>query len=50
VYPLTRWVTTFAYITYEDIGRIKVFWDQTVMAVKSPEDTTLEVPAPREVS
>ncbi|XP_056150864.1 transcription factor E2F6 [Lampris incognitus] len=39
-----------AYVTHEDISRIKVFQDQTVIVIKAPEETKLEVPAPKEDS
>ncbi|XP_072540678.1 transcription factor E2F6 [Salminus brasiliensis] len=39
-----------AYVTYEDICRIDVFQDQTVIAIKAPEETKLEVPTPTEDS
>ncbi|KAJ3607230.1 hypothetical protein NHX12_026742 [Muraenolepis orangiensis] len=45
-----RWVPTSAYVTYEDVSRIKAFQNQTVMVVKAPEDTKLEVPTPKEDS
>ncbi|XP_035533988.1 transcription factor E2F3-like isoform X2 [Morone saxatilis] len=37
-----------AYVTHEDVSRIPGFQDQTVMVVKAPEETKLEIPAPRE--
>ncbi|KAL4648988.1 transcription factor E2F6-like isoform X2 [Arapaima gigas] len=37
-----------AYVTHEDICRIKAFQDQVVIAVRAPEGTKLEVPAPKE--
>ncbi|KAM9435976.1 transcription factor E2F6 isoform 2-T2 [Clarias gariepinus] len=37
-----------AYVTYEDICRIPAFQDQTVIAIKAPEETKLEVPTPTE--
>ncbi|KAK1804921.1 hypothetical protein P4O66_019292, partial [Electrophorus voltai] len=39
---------TFAYITYQDIRRIQSLQDQTVIAVKAPLETKLEVPDPKE--
>ncbi|XP_059898173.1 transcription factor E2F6 isoform X2 [Gadus macrocephalus] len=39
-----------AYVTYEDVSRIEVFQDQTVLVVKAPEDTKLQVPTPKEDS
>lgn len=40
---------TLAYVTHEDISHLQVLQEQTVMAVKAPEETKLEVPAPKEV-
>lgn len=41
-------VSTYAYVTYQDIkqGSLR---DQTVIVVKAPTDTKLEVPDPEEV-
>ncbi|PIK54944.1 hypothetical protein BSL78_08153 [Apostichopus japonicus] len=39
---------TYAYVTYHDIRSIKSFEDQTVIAIKAPPETKLEVPDPRE--
>uniref|UniRef100_A0A672SHW7 E2F transcription factor 3 n=1 Tax=Sinocyclocheilus grahami TaxID=75366 RepID=A0A672SHW7_SINGR len=39
---------TYAYVTYQDIRRIKSLKDQTVIAVKAPSETKLEVPDPKE--
>ncbi|KAB5517793.1 hypothetical protein PHYPO_G00171260 [Pangasianodon hypophthalmus] len=39
---------TYAYVTYQDIRRIKNLQDQTVIAVKAPSETKLEVPDPKE--
>jgi hypothetical protein len=39
----------FAFVTYRDIRGIKEFSDQTVIAIKAPSETKLEVPDPREV-
>ncbi|CAM4693902.1 unnamed protein product [Leuciscus chuanchicus] len=41
---------TSAYVTYEDICKIGVFKDQTIIAVRAPEETKLEVPTPTEES
>ena len=49
VYSLTRRVSTSAYVTYEDVSGIEVFLDQTLLVVKAPEDTKLQVPSPKEV-
>lgn len=38
----------FAYVTYEDIRQIEGLRDQTVIVVKSPPDTKLEVPDPEQ--
>lgn len=40
----------FAYVTYRDIRGIKEFSEQTVIAIKAPAETKLEVPDPQEVS
>ncbi|XP_060908706.1 transcription factor E2F2-like [Labrus mixtus] len=37
-----------AYVTLEDVSRLPAFHDQTVIVVKAPEETKLEIPAPRE--
>ncbi|XP_069462061.1 transcription factor E2F6 [Ambystoma mexicanum] len=37
-----------AYVTYQDIHAIQAFNEQVVIAVKAPEETKLEVPAPKE--
>ncbi|XP_047243106.1 transcription factor E2F6 isoform X2 [Girardinichthys multiradiatus] len=42
--------SALAYVTYEDLRRLKTFQEQTVMVVKAPEETKLEVPAPTEDS
>lgn len=39
-----------AYVTNEDISRVRAFEEQTVIVVKAPEETKLEVPAPKEDS
>ena len=38
-----------AYVTYQDIRSIKSFEEQTVIAIKAPPETRLEVPDPAEV-
>lgn len=38
-----------AYVTYRDIRGINEFSNQTVIAIKAPSETKLEVPDPREV-
>lgn len=40
---------TFAYLTYEDIQRIPELKEQTVIVIKGPGGTKLEVPHPKEV-
>merc|ERR1712136_617779 len=37
-----------SYVTYQDIRSVGNFADQTVMAVKAPPDTRLEVPDPKQ--
>ena len=41
---------TMAYVTYEDLRHINSLRDQTVIVVKAPPDTKLEVPDPEQVS
>uniref|UniRef100_A0A3P9P2N9 E2F transcription factor CC-MB domain-containing protein n=1 Tax=Poecilia reticulata TaxID=8081 RepID=A0A3P9P2N9_POERE len=41
-------VCTYAYITYQDIKQLGSLRDQTVIVVKAPTDTKLEVPDPDE--
>ncbi|XP_075454485.1 transcription factor E2F6 [Ascaphus truei] len=36
-----------AYVTYQDIHSIEAYHEQIVLAVKAPEETKLEVPAPK---
>ncbi|XP_077362833.1 transcription factor E2F6-like [Festucalex cinctus] len=38
----------FSYVTYEDIQTIPILREQTVLVVKGPEDTTLDVAHPNE--
>ncbi|KAM4539817.1 transcription factor E2F3 [Odontesthes bonariensis] len=38
----------YAYLTYEDISRISSLKDQTVMVIKAPAETKLQVPHPEE--
>ncbi|XP_055368783.1 transcription factor E2F3 [Betta splendens] len=38
----------FAYLTYEDVQRIPTLRDQTVIVIKAPAETKLEVPHPEE--
>lgn len=40
---------TLAYVTYQDIRKISGLKDQTVIVVKAPPETRLEVPDPIEV-
>ncbi|XP_076016036.1 transcription factor E2F3-like [Genypterus blacodes] len=42
----TNW--RFAYLTYEDLQSIPSLKEQTVLVIKAPVDTTLEVPNPEE--
>lgn len=42
-------VSTFAYVTYQDIKQAGNLRDQTVIVIKAPTDTKLEVPDPDEV-
>ncbi|XP_053300944.1 transcription factor E2F5 isoform X2 [Pleuronectes platessa] len=37
-----------AYVTLEDLGRLRVLQDQTLVVIKAPEETKLEIPAPKE--
>lgn len=39
----------FAYVTYHDIRKIDGLKEDTVIAIKAPTDTRLEVPDPQEV-
>lgn len=41
--------STYAYITYQDIKQLGNLKDQTVIVVKAPTDTKLEVTDPDEV-
>lgn len=43
-------MVTFAYLTYEDVQRIPNLKEQTVIVIKAPVGTKLEVPHPEEVS
>lgn len=38
-----------AYVTYHDIRKVEPFSKDTVIAIKAPAETRLEVPDPREV-
>ncbi len=38
-----------AYVSYQDIRSIKSFEEQTVIAIKAPPETLLEVPDPTQV-
>lgn len=40
---------TLAYVTHADISRLTDFQQKSVIVVKAPEETKLEVPAPKEV-
>lgn len=48
-YFLDLLVSTYDYVTYEDIKHLGDLRDQTVIVVKAPTDTKLEVPDPDEV-
>ena len=43
-------VRTLAYVTYPDIRHLRSFVDQTVIAIKAPPETRLELPDPKKVS
>lgn len=47
-YSLTLKIT-FAYLTYDDVQRIPSLKGQTVIVIKAPAETKLEVPHPEEV-
>ncbi|XP_015251147.1 PREDICTED: transcription factor E2F6-like [Cyprinodon variegatus] len=40
--------SALAYVTHQDLQRLKTFQNQTLMVVKAPEETKLEIPAPTE--
>ena len=42
-------VITLAYVTYQDIRGVRSFEDHTIIAIKAPAETRLEVPDPKEV-
>lgn len=46
---LTPPLFTYAYVTYQDIKQVGNLKDQTVIVVKAPTETKLEVPDPDEV-
>lgn len=48
-YFFNPFVSTYAYVTYQDIKQLGNLRDQTVIVVKAPTDTKLEVPDPDEV-
>ncbi|XP_062981237.1 transcription factor E2F6 [Elgaria multicarinata webbii] len=37
-----------AYVTYQDIRSIQTFQEQIIIAIKAPEETKMEIPAPKE--
>ncbi|XP_060947594.1 transcription factor E2F6-like [Limanda limanda] len=39
-----------AYVTLEDVGRLRVLQEKTLLVIKAPEETKLEIPAPKEDS
>uniref|UniRef100_A0A3B5JWW2 E2F/DP family winged-helix DNA-binding domain-containing protein n=1 Tax=Takifugu rubripes TaxID=31033 RepID=A0A3B5JWW2_TAKRU len=41
---------TWAYVTHEDIRLLQTFQEQTVIAVRAPEESKLEIPVPTEDS
>lgn len=45
---MQRFSFSIAYIRYDDLRAAKEFADKTVIAVKAPADTLLEVPNPGE--
>ncbi|RVE66311.1 hypothetical protein OJAV_G00106050 [Oryzias javanicus] len=45
--PLTSWIT-YAYVTYKDVRQIPSLGDKTVILIKAPPETTLQVPHPDE--
>ena len=49
-FDLPLLLITYAYVTYQDLRGISEFHGTTVIAVKAPPETRLEVPKPEEVS
>lgn len=49
VSSLTPLLPTYAYVTYQDIKQVGNLKDQTVIVVKAPTETKLEVSDPDEV-
>lgn len=43
-FSYTSSLSTLAYVTYQDLRAISNFQEQTVIAVKAPPETQLEVP------
>lgn len=43
-FSYTSSLSTLAYVTYQDLRAISSFQEQTVIAVKAPPETQLEVP------
>ncbi|NXH11153.1 E2F2 factor, partial [Bucco capensis] len=43
-FSYTSFLSTLAYVTYQDLRAISSFQEQTVIAVKAPPETLLEVP------
>ncbi|NXO18962.1 E2F2 factor, partial [Oriolus oriolus] len=43
-FSYTSFLSTLAYVTYQDLRAISSFQEQTVIAVKAPPETQLEVP------
>jgi len=48
-FSYTSSLSTLAYVTYQDLRAISSFQEQTVIAVKAPPETQLEVPEFSEV-
>ncbi|CAF94955.1 unnamed protein product [Tetraodon nigroviridis] len=42
--------SAWAYVTHQDLGLLQTFQEQTVIAVRAPEETKMEVPVPTEDS
>ncbi|XP_039980366.1 transcription factor E2F3-like [Xiphias gladius] len=42
--------SAWAYVTHEDISGLRALQGQTVVVIKAPEETKLEIPAPKEDS
>lgn len=42
-------LATLAYVTHADVSRLPGLQDQTLMVVRAPEETRMEIPPPTEV-